>query len=281
MPLNYLLYSVAQYVHARREERLNVGVVIYDPASGKLTPAFRPKESSQRIRSLFPEVDRGGLEHYLHDVGRSIEKWKPDDIAGNAPNPLDALAAEWQNIIRFTPARPIPAVDAQTAVRQLLIEYVAEPLIDEERRQLRGVARAKRRTKEALVKVLRIPPGELGYGQFREFYSFWEHGKEYKLPIRFPFLVYSEHAIDAISFYSGGFETAEKEASAFIQKRKALYKIASNVQPYASVAIPPGRKEEGAALLAFMRDETGLADDAVVDADEAETMVLRIKARAA
>src|SRR5688500_17848022 len=68
MPLQYVLYSVAQYVHSRTEERLNVGVVVYDGQREVLIADFRSEQASYRIKGVYPEVDRVGLAHYLADV---------------------------------------------------------------------------------------------------------------------------------------------------------------------------------------------------------------------
>lgn len=280
-PSSYFLYSIAQYVHARREERLNVGIVVFDPESGGILTRFRPDFASWRIKGLYPEVDRKGLELYLQSLAESLERnWAPE--ASQYGNPLDALAAEWQNIVRLTPARPVSGRAAATAADRLLGVYLESP---EVRRQesFRGVERAKVRTLEAIRTVLELDIPEMGYQTDYTFQvPFERSGKRYRLQRQFSFLVKDRFAVDAISLEGAGMKGPESEAELFIAKTRDIRRVSDGyIRPHATVSIDPERKQLGLDLIAYILDRTGLDDNQVVEADEAELMMMSIRDHAA
>lgn len=276
-PSRYYLYSIAQYVHSRREERLNVGVVVFDPESGKIVPRFNPEHATRRIKSLYPEVDRKGLELYLHSLSVSLER-RSFEIGEKYNNPLDALAAEWQNILRLTPARPVSGRSADAAAQRLLSIYLDDPE-QVRREEPRGVERAKRRTLEAIRTVLGLDIPEMGYRTDYTFrVPFERKGKRYDLQRHFAFLVKDRFAVDAISLEAQGVKGPEGEAELFIAKARDLQRQSQGfIKPHATVSIDPEREDQGRSLIAYILERGELEEDQVVEADEAEVMMVSIR----
>lgn len=274
---SYFLYSIAQYVHSRREERLNVGVVVFEPDSGRVTARFEPAEATRRIKMLYPEVDRKGLELYLESLASSLRR-RSLPTADHYSNPLDALAAEWQNIIRLTPARPVPGASAAAAAERLLSVYLTTTPA-EAKRQLRGVERARQRTLEAIRTVLELDIPEMGY---RMDYTFevpfeWQ-GKRHNIIRQFAFLLRERFAVDTISLEGSGNKGPESEAELFIAKAKDIRKRSQGyILPYATVSIDPDREEMGRNLIAYMLDRGGLEEGQVVEARDAEKLMEGIR----
>jgi hypothetical protein len=280
----YLFFSVAQYVHERREERLNLGVVVFDPERRELVPRFSASDATRRIKYLYPEVDRAGLRLYLEDLGKHLTKDPRIQQALRAGgDPLEVLETEWSNVVRFTPARTYPAVSAAEAANNLVARYVgrvgAEP---ESARTYGGVERAKRRTVEAIYKVLRPIDGSLNFGAFhgeRTMHG-WD-ANELKIPVEFPFWLYQTFVIDAVSLEAGGQVEPMRQADYFIRKVDNLRKIDRHMRPHAVISIDSQRLEYGRSLVDYIRSETGLGGDRVVEADQAEVVVETIRRDAA
>lgn len=274
----YFLYSVVQYVHSRREERLNVGVLVYDPEEEEIHANLDSEHASRRIKTLYPEVDRKGLALYLAGIEESLKTSGHDYVVGPG-NPLDLIAAEWQNIVRLTPARPVPATSGAAALEDLIVNYVRQPSPRASAEADRGVRRARARTIQAIQNVLRLDIPHLGYREDFEFDVQIDHkGKRYTLPRHFDFLVQDRFAIDAISLEGPGIKAPESEASLFIAKARDLARESQGTRtPHATVSIDSEDPGLGRSLIAYILEEAGLEDHQVVEAAEAEVMAEGIK----
>jgi hypothetical protein len=275
--LRYYLYSVAQYVHDRREERLNLGVVVWDAAEDRIATRFSSTAAVKRIKSLYPEVDRMGLQLYLEDLAKALPR---DERLRGCPagvDPLNLLEAEWRNAVRFTPSRSYPSTDLGSAADALMNRFVDEQRVRSSERTFVGVERAKRRTVEAIESVLNLPAGRLGYSSFQGERVLWQGPREVRIAIDFPFQLYQDYLIDTISFEGGGRTESQRTADAFLRKLENVKKMDRQLQPHATVAVDPHRRELGLGLIAYMQIESGLDERAIREADEAEVVVASIK----
>lgn len=274
----HFIYSVAQYVHAMREERLNVGVVVYDPANGRVYPGFEPIAAARRIARVFPETDQRGLQALLFDIGRGLTI-DPRVLESARQDQLFAfLENEWQNVIHFTSPRPFPATSAIGAIRRLLHIYVTM----RPRRGaagLSGATRAKQVTREAIERVL-DPIGGILVQEEVEFSRRLPTGVD--LPLKLPFVVLGRFGIDTLAFDDDRPESLNREAEGFIGKVLALRSTHQNLQTHATITLNPERPQRGRALIDYLRFKTRLPEYAVVEAEpaQAEAMLTEIKAKA-
>jgi Protein of unknown function (DUF3037) len=269
-------YAIAQYVHQRREERLNIGVVVYDREERRFRLRTDPKVVSTRVLRLFPEVDRKGLEFYLTDLTLSINHSSP---AFEEPFPLDAMVARWSNVIQFSDVRSFPATSLANAAERLANRFV--DLAPRSREKAIGIARATQRTREAIREV--FPEEDMrGVSAIRIPRTFVRNGKERHLPdMLFPFLIGSRVLVDTLSFEGKQPAEAEREATEFIEKARWLERAGSEYVLTASVALDPLRPEDGTTQMEHILYETKLDDRAVVDAEHARDALLFARAQLA
>jgi hypothetical protein len=274
----YFFYSVVQYVHDRREERLNVGVVVHDPHTSRVIPRVSANRATRRIKSLYPDVDRTGLQLYLEDLVRTIpfDSRVRKALESNT-SPLDVLEDEWNHIVQFSPARVIPATDAAAAIRALTLQYLDERPRTTEREAVGAVERTRIRTRDAIARVLHLTPGLPGFSEFHEVYEEWVGNRLVKFQLEFPFLILDDFAVDAISLETSGPREAERQAESFVRKVERLLRFDSSKRPYATVAPDPQRMEHSLDMIAWMRATTGLGAHQVRLVDEAEAVAEDIK----
>lgn len=272
-----MFYSVAQYVHDRREERLNVGVAVYDSEQRSFSTRFY-QHAADRVKRLYPEVDRAGLQLYLNDLARALPQDERVAAALKAgDDPLAVLQAEWGNVIRFTPTRSYPALNAAQAATELLGRFMGSvPSTPASGRDFGGIERARRRTAEAIESVLQLTPG-LGVSAFHGKRSVLVGGRFMDIPIEFPFWLFEEFVIDTVSLEATGNKEPMRQADHFIQKVANLKKFSRDMDAHAAVAVDPQRRDQGLALIEYMRQETGLSDQEIRVAEEAEVVVSAIK----
>lgn len=278
----YLFYSVAQYVHERREERLNLGVVVHDPERRQLVARFAGAHATPRLKYLYPEIDRAGLELYIEEMANHLPNDRRVQAAMEVGNPLDILEITWQNIVQFTPARSYPAVSALAAADTLLRRYVTDAAQESEGvGTLGGVTRAKARIREAIRTVLQPLEGQLGVSTFKteRTWTGRDH-REVKIPIEFPFVVLQTNVIDAVSLEAHGTREPFRQADSFIRKVENLRKVDRTMRAHAVVSVDAQRVELGRSLLEYIRSETGLDDDSVVETERAEVVAETIRRRA-
>lgn len=113
----YLLRYVPNIV---RGEFINLGVLLYDPADGRLHPP-RLLEDFRRLRRLHPWADL--------DLLAALEK----QIEEDAPAAADALPAyldrlqQFSNLLEFTEPKGVITADPAAELDRLFDTYVAEP----------------------------------------------------------------------------------------------------------------------------------------------------------
>ena len=277
----YFRYIVAQYVHGRRDEKLNVGVVVHDPLRATLRSQFDTSSAIRRLRSVFPDVDSKGLRLYLNDLGAAILSHENLNAVLDNPTALATFRGQWQNSIQFTAVRSLPAASMQEAVELLMKLYVVEVPAELYRVPTAlGVRFARERTRQALKTVLQLEEG-VGYRAFKEHRDVMSHGKMYQHPVEFPFWVYDRFLIDTVSFRTDGFNEKLGAALGFVDKVKWLRSRFpnENFQPCLSFMPDDKKPEETAALVARIIDEAEVSEDRVRPAMEAEKLAYYIRER--
>jgi hypothetical protein len=265
----FFLYSVAQYVHWRRDERLNVGVVIYDPIRRWVNPYMDTGYAVRRVRAAFPEVDRVGLQIALQDLARTLPHEEVIEKGIEEGRPLEDLSL-WQNMIRFTPPKAFPASSMSAALGRLRAIFLDDPFRTAERPVKASVLWAKRRTNEAIEAVLNPV---YGFGLERDI----ELPGTTPLPLRFPFLVLGKDLIDSLAFESETAERSQAFAHHFMKKVEEVRNIPGDYRVHATVAVNRDRPEGGRALIRYVLHETKLPSWSVVEAENAEFMVEHIR----
>jgi hypothetical protein len=270
----YFRYVVAQYAHSRRDERLNVGVIVHDPLRTTVRSYFDTTSATRRIKHAFPDVDARGLTVFLRDLGEAVLTNPGLNETLDQAGALSIFAAEWRNAIQFTAVRSIPAPDITEAVARLSKLYVRE--IPEELHdlpQIVGVRYAYTRTRQALRDVLQLEEG-LNYNEFREERVVTHAGKTHRYDVTFPFFVYEQFVIDALSFRTRSFRDKFNVASGFLQRVEELRKIdgGNDLVPCLSYVADDYRREETDTLVAQIQEKAQLPDERVVEAANAEAL---------
>ncbi|MBA3342037.1 MAG: DUF3037 domain-containing protein [Gemmatimonadaceae bacterium] len=277
----YFRYIVAQYVHGRRDEKLNVGVIVHDPLRAMLRSQFDVSTAIRRLRSVFPDVDTKAVRLYLNDLGSAILSHEGLNAVLEDPAALTKFRGEWQNSLQFTTVRSIPAATMNEALELLMRLYVVEVPAELYRLPTAlGVRYARERTRQALKTVLQLEEG-VGYRPFREHRDVRSHGKVLQHPVEFPFWVYERFLIDTISFRTDGFNEKLGAALGFVDKVKWLRARFpnENFQPCLSFTPDDKKPEETAALVARIVEEADVTEDRVAPAGEAERLAIYIRDR--
>jgi hypothetical protein len=269
----YFRYMIAQYVHSRREERLNVGAVVHDPLRATIKSKFDTATAVRRIRSVFPDVDAKGVRIYLTDLSQALLAHEPLNDALDQPTALSEFGTTWRNAIQFTPVRSIPAANIAAALDTLMRLYVAEiPKELHKAPSAIGVRFARERTKQALKTVLRLDEG-IGYTEFHEERSVWLKGKEWSYPIDFPFFVYDRYLIDTLSFKTDAVREKLDVVAGFLDKVRYIRGVHSGLlQPCVSYVPDHKKMDETSALVARIITDGEIPEDCVVDASEADKL---------
>ena len=118
-------YSLIQFCpDAARQEAVNVGVVVFDTASGYVGMKFTP--NVDRIRNLFGDgvIDSGQLKLLTASVGQLLER---DRELLRTTDGLRALGERQANELRFIPPRRIALGHPQTVLGSLFQRLVERP----------------------------------------------------------------------------------------------------------------------------------------------------------
>jgi hypothetical protein len=278
-PKRYFIFSIAQYVHVRREERLNVGVVVFDPETRRLHPGFDAPAAARRISRVYPEVDQRGLQSLFYSLGRGLTADPELRYETDTDSPFALLSAEWQNVLQFTSPRPFPAETAIDAIRRLLHLYVRVKHQRAATGGLTGSTRARLITRQAIQRVLDPVGGILAQEEVeipRELIG------GLNLPIKLPFLLVHRYGIDTLALDNDGPEHLNRETEGFIGKVIALKHLGGEIEPHATVTVNPEHPQRGRALIDYLLFKTRLPEYAIVEAEEGpvQAMISEIKARA-
>jgi hypothetical protein len=271
---SYFRYVVAQYAHSRRDERLNVGVIVQDPIRSMVRSQFDVRTASHRIKRAFPDVDARGLSLFLKDFGAAVTTDPSLNTALDSTDALKSFGGGWRNAIQFTPVRSMPASNIRAALEELMRVYVAEiPAQLHNVPQVRGVPFAHQRTREALRHVLHLEEG-VNYNEFRAVRELTHAGKTHRMPIVFPFFVYEQFVIDTMSFRTDSFPVKFNIASGFIKKVDEMRKTLGNddITPCLTYVTDEDNQEQTEALVAQIQEEARIPDEAVVEAVNADRL---------
>jgi hypothetical protein len=114
----YLSYALIRVADEQRDEALNVGVLVLDPASREL--GVRVTEDLSRVRRALPNVEINHLQAYLEGLPDFFRE-QANDLT---PERLTKLSAEWGNGVRLSGVRSIAGHQAQSVVDDLFLRYV-------------------------------------------------------------------------------------------------------------------------------------------------------------
>jgi hypothetical protein len=115
---NYLTYSLIRCADDRRDEALNVGVIVLDSSIGAV--AVRTTDDLGRLKRALPDLK---FDH-LKDLLRGLPEFFADRAPTLTPEGLNDLAAEWSNGIRLSGPRAFSAATAVEAADVLFSRCV-------------------------------------------------------------------------------------------------------------------------------------------------------------
>src|SRR5579884_2198388 len=121
--LNPYSYWVVRYTpNLVRDEWLNVGVLLLDPAHSRFAARFIEEEGEfRRVRKLNPDADG--------DVLRALERHFEATVRGSE-NPamhMAKLAETLSNVVQLSPERGLLGGDFQSELERLYEQHVAPP----------------------------------------------------------------------------------------------------------------------------------------------------------
>jgi hypothetical protein len=117
-PQKYLTYSLIRCADDRRDEALNVGVLVLDGAAGAVV--VRTADDLGRVKRALPNTR---IEH-LRNLLTGLPAFFADRAPNLTPASLAELAAEWSNGIRLSGPRTIAAATADEAADALFTRCV-------------------------------------------------------------------------------------------------------------------------------------------------------------
>jgi hypothetical protein len=143
-----LLYSIIQVVpDPIRDERINVGVILWDDASGLVKVEVRPR--ARELKALAPRLDTRFLTELREQLATRLAHWpadrsiSPSDRSHKALT-LDDLGRESANVVQFT--RPgVSSRPRDELLRHLMHRFVERQAAARHPRTFRDKGMLKRR----------------------------------------------------------------------------------------------------------------------------------------
>jgi Protein of unknown function (DUF3037) len=150
MNSNPFAYQVIRYTpNLIRDEWVNIGVVIHDPAEGKFRVRLIEEEAEYaRVRRLHPAAN----ETLLRGVGPMLEE-SLRDHSGNLPEWIGKLDRTLSNAVQFSPQTGLLADDLDAELDRLYSNHVAPPRA---RTATAGVAETRSGIRAGANQVFRI-----------------------------------------------------------------------------------------------------------------------------
>src|SRR2546428_517105 len=105
----YLTYSLIRCADDRRDEALNVGVIVLDPSTRAIE--VRTAIDLGRVKRALPDVK---IDH-LRDLLRGLPEYFSTRASELDPESLNRLSAEWSNGVRLSGTRTVSAGSAAEA----------------------------------------------------------------------------------------------------------------------------------------------------------------------
>lgn len=195
--LNYLSYALLRCVDEQRDEALNVGVVVLDPAHHAVQ--VRVAGDLRRVSRTLPNVPVQHLQRYLETVPGFFE----NQATRLTPSTLEELAREWGNGLRLSAVRvaegPDPAVVADRLFRSYVETAPEElPAVKEPEGAVAVMGASSRRVVGMVVSRLR----KRGFAPRRDYEQdarvTGRTRSDHEVPVWFPLLVQKTRLIDAI-----------------------------------------------------------------------------------
>jgi hypothetical protein len=125
-----LAYQVLRYnASLIRDEWVNIGVLLFDPASGELRlRIIEEQKEFARIRRLHPQADEQAIAQLRDHLE---ERFRQEKTAGLPGEALLKVVEKWNatlsNTIQLAPQRGVYAADLDTELDRLYAEQVAPP----------------------------------------------------------------------------------------------------------------------------------------------------------
>jgi hypothetical protein len=124
-------FFLLRYVpDALREEFVNIGVVVREPASGESTARFAP--DWKRVRCLDPDADTEVLDALVRDLQQKLAH------AADRATLLRAMQDSFSSAIRVSPEQGVLAASLDDEARRLAQMYLENPPLEHERRAAGG-----------------------------------------------------------------------------------------------------------------------------------------------
>lgn len=112
-------YILVQCADERRDECLNVGVLVYDSRTNEVLPRF--ELNLERIERALPNVTVSHLRTLLNNAASTVRHQLAVDGAGA----LAEAHATWRNLLRASPVRTFRAQSAEAALDSAFRRFVA------------------------------------------------------------------------------------------------------------------------------------------------------------
>ncbi|HSE47986.1 MAG TPA: DUF3037 domain-containing protein, partial [Terriglobales bacterium] len=124
-------FFLLRYVpDALREEFVNIGVVLREPASGESAVRFAP--DWKRVRCLDPDADTELLDALVRDLQKKLAS------AGDRETLLRIMQDSFSSSVRLSPAQGVLAASLDDEARRLAQLYLENPPLEHERRAAGG-----------------------------------------------------------------------------------------------------------------------------------------------
>lgn len=190
----YLTYALIRCADDRRDESLNVGVLVLDALAGEV--AVRTTNDLSRVKRALPDVKIDHLRDYLS----GLPEFFRGRVGELTPEGLNQMAAEWNNGVRMSPTRTISAADAGAAAEDLFARCVQvnEPVAIAEMAPPPAQAGSSWRTVKSVVSRLRKRGFELGEDYETDAKVMGRTAKETPVPVWFPLRVGHHMLIDSM-----------------------------------------------------------------------------------
>jgi hypothetical protein len=121
MPSRFFNYALIQCSNTARDERLNLGVVGYDPA--KKAVIVRVLDDLTRVEAAFPTIKADHLRASLAPLSEALT----DLLHQEGVEAFQKIAGKPTGIVQLSPIRSVRSDSVTSAVRKVLEKYVAMP----------------------------------------------------------------------------------------------------------------------------------------------------------
>ena len=155
-------YAIIRCNDERRDEAVNVGVVVLDPSVPHAE--VRIANDLSRVTRMLPELKAPALRDHLN----ALPGYFAGIVRELTPARLGELAAEWSNTVRLSSVRSIAHPNVTQAADELFHRYVAAPHTAENASDVRG-AEAFAATSKRVAKVVRSRLVKRGFEERRDF----------------------------------------------------------------------------------------------------------------